>query len=201
MNKQMQGTFVPPNHPELHIDYTIIKSNRKSWSLSVSSDGLLTMRIPNAMSRQYAESLMTVKQDWIVKQFIKIKEHQEKRPVSNLSQTQRDALEKRYREAARSYFPERVQYYAGILDVTYGNITIRDQKTRWGSCSSRGNLNFNWRLMLAPPRVLDYVVVHELCHRKHMDHSPAFWQEVGNLLPDYKTLRKWLKDNGNTLIL
>ena len=201
MNKQMQGTFVPPNHPELHIDYAIIKSNRKSWSLSVSSDGLLTMRIPNAMSRQYAESLMVQKQDWIVKQYIKVKKQQEKRPVSNLSQTQRDALEKRYREAARSYFPERVQYYAGILHVTYGNITIRDQKTRWGSCSSRGNLNFNWRLMLAPPRVLDYVVVHELCHRKHMDHSPAFWQEVGNLLPDYKTLRKWLKDNGNTLIL
>lgn len=201
MNKQMQGTFVPPNHPELHIDYTIIKSNRKSWSLSVSSDGLLTMRIPNAMSRQYAESLMVQKQDWIVKQFIKIKKQQENCPVSNLSQLQRDALEKRYREAARSYFPERVQYYADILHVTYGNITIRDQKTRWGSCSSCGNLNFNWRLMLAPPRVLDYVVVHELCHRKHMDHSPAFWQEVGNLLPDYKTLCKWLKDNGNTLIL
>lgn len=192
---------MPPNHPELHIDYAIIKSSRKSWSLSVSSDGLLTMRIPNAMSRQYAESLMVQKQDWIMKQFIKIKKQQENCPVSNLSQLQRDALEKRYREAARSYFPERVQYYAGILHVTYGNITIRDQKTRWGSCSSRGNLNFNWRLMLAPPRVLDYVVVHELCHRKHMDHSPAFWQEVGNLLPDYKTLRKWLKDNGNTLIL
>lgn len=192
---------MPKIHPELHIEYTIIKSNRKSWSLSVSSDGLLTMRIPNAMSRQYAESLMVQKQDWIVKQFIKIKKQQENCPVSNLSQLQRDALEKRYREAARSYFPKRVQYYAGILHVTYGNITIRDQKTRWGSCSSRGNLNFNWRLMLAPPRVLDYVVVHELCHRKHMDHSPAFWQEVGNLLPDYKTLRKWLKDNGNTLIL
>ena len=192
---------MPESHPELQIDYTIIKSNRKSWSLSVSSDGLLTMRIPNAMSRRYAESLMAEKQDWIVKQFIKIKKQQEKRPVSNLSQTQRDALEKRYREAARSYFPERVQYYAAILQVTYGNITIRDQKTRWGSCSSRGNLNFNWRLMLAPPRVLDYVVVHELCHRKHMDHSPAFWQEVGDILPDYKALRKWLKDNGSTLIL
>ena len=88
-----------------------------------------------------------------------------------------------------------------VIGVKCEKWTIRYMKTRWGSCSSRGNLNFNWRLMLAPPRVLDYVVVHELCHRKHMDHSPAFWQEVGNLLPDYKTLRKWLKDNGNTLIL
>ncbi len=201
MNKPMQGTFVPSNRPELHIDYTIIKSNRKSWSLSMSSDGLLTMRIPNAMSRQYAESLMAEKQNWIVKQYNKITEQKEKRPVSGLSEIQRSALEKRYREAAHSYFPERVKHYAAMLHVTYGKITIRDQKTRWGSCSSRGNLNFNWRLMLAPPRVLDYVVVHELCHRKHMDHSPAFWQKVAGILPDYKALRKWLKDNGNTLIL
>lgn len=197
----MQGTFVPETHPELHIEYTIIKSNRKTWSLSMSSDGLLTMRIPQIMSWQCARSLMFEKQDWIVKQYTKIADQKEKRPVSGLSETQRSALEKRYREAAHSYFPERVRYYADMLHVTYGKITIRDQKTRWGSCSSRGNLNFNWRLMLAPPRVLDYVVVHELCHRKHMDHSPAFWQEVGDILPDYKALRKWLKDNGSTLIL
>ena len=79
-------------------------------------------------------------------------------------------------------------------------ITIRNQKTRWGSCSSRGNLNFNVMLMLCPPDVIDYVVVHELSHLKHMDHSPAFWAEVASVLPDYAASRNWLKQNGATLL-
>ena len=125
----------------------------------------------------------------------------EKMPSSDLTPVQRNALEARYHQAARNYFPKRVAYYETILGVTHGTITIRDQKTRWGSCSSKGNLNFNWRLMLAPPRILDYVVVHELCHRIEMNHSKAFWDAVETVLPDYRELRKWLKDNGRTLIL
>ena len=93
-------------------------------------------------------------------------------------------------------FPERVSYYAREIGVDYGRITIRQQKTRWGSCTSEGNLNFNWLLMLAPPEILDYVVVHELCHRKEMNHSAAFWREVEHILPDYRERKKWLKDNG-----
>ena len=120
---------------------------------------------------------------------------------SDLTPVQRKALENRYRQAAKEYFPARVAYYEKIIGVTHNEIRIRDQKTRWGSCSSKGNLNFNWRLMLAPPRVLDYVVVHELCHRKEMNHSKAFWNAVEMVLPDYKELRKWLRDNGNSLSL
>ena len=78
----------------------------------------------------------------------------------------------------------------------YRNITIREQKTRWGSCSSEKNLNFNWKLILAPPEVLDYVVVHELCHLKEMNHSKAFWDEVGKVMPEYETYKLWLKENG-----
>ncbi|MBO5095030.1 MAG: M48 family metallopeptidase [Lachnospiraceae bacterium] len=118
-----------------------------------------------------------------------------------LTQTQRSALEARYRKAAREYITARVAYYEPIIGVTHTRLSIRDQKTRWGSCSSRGGLNFNWRLMLAPPRVLDYVVVHELCHRKEMNHSKAFWHAVETVLPDYRELRKWLRENGNTLVL
>ena len=82
------------------------------------------------------------------------------------------------------------------MKVTYGRITIRDQKTRWGSCSSRGNLNFNWRLLLMPERVMDYVIVHELAHRREMNHSAAFWQIIETYLPDYRERRQWLKENG-----
>ena len=90
----------------------------------------------------------------------------------------------------------RVAYYAEKLGVSYGKITLRQQKTRWGSCAANGKLNFNWLLILAPPEVLDYVVVHELCHRREMNHSQAFWKEVEKILPDYRERQKWLKDNG-----
>ena len=96
--------------------------------------------------------------------------------------------------------PERVEYFAKVIGVTYGKITVRNQKTRWGSCSSKGNLNFNCLLMLAPPEVLDYVVVHELCHRKQMNHSKAFWLEVEKVLLNYKEVRKWLKEEGSQMI-
>ena len=101
---------------------------------------------------------------------------------------------------ALKVIPERVEYFAKVIGVTYGKITIRNQKTRWGSCSSKGNLNFNCLLMLAPSEVLDYVVVHELCHRKQMNHSKAFWLEVEKVLPIYKEVRKWLKEEGSQMI-
>ena len=89
--------------------------------------------------------------------------------------------------------PERTAYFATLLHVTYGRITIRNQKTRWGSCSSKGNLNFNCLLMLTPDEIIDYIIVHELCHRIHMNHSKEFWAEVERVIPDYKERRKYLK--------
>ena len=86
------------------------------------------------------------------------------------------------------------------MNVQYGRITIRNQKTRWGSCSSKGNLNFNCLLMLAPDEVVDYVVIHELCHLIEMNHSKAFWKQVEQMMPDYKKHRKWLKDHGNEIM-
>lgn len=100
-------------------------------------------------------------------------------------------------DKAQMMIPERVEHFAKLIGVDYGRITIRNQKTRWGSCSSKGNLNFNCLLMLTPPDVLDYVVVHELCHRKEMNHSKAFWSEVEKVLPDYKELVRWLKEEGS----
>lgn len=96
-------------------------------------------------------------------------------------------------QKALQVLPKKVEYYAAKIGVTYGTITIRNQKTRWGSCSSKGNLNFNCQLMLFPEEIQDYVVVHELCHRKEMNHSPRFWNEVGRIMPDYEERRKYLR--------
>ena len=108
-------------------------------------------------------------------------------------------MDNRYRNAAKEYFTKRVDFYIQLTGGTYTRITIRDQKTRWGSRSSSGTLSFNYRLMYAPLKVLDYVVVHELCHITHMNHSKDFWNMVASILPDYKESRNWLKEHGREL--
>lgn len=102
-------------------------------------------------------------------------------------------MKMQYRETARERITGRVQYYAPMMRVKYNRIFIKEQKTRWGSCSSLGNLNFNWKLILLEPGLLDYVVVHELAHLKQMNHSPAFWAEVETILPDYRERRRRLR--------
>ncbi|MCM1118263.1 MAG: M48 family metallopeptidase [bacterium] len=110
-----------------------------------------------------------------------------------------EVMDRRYRQAAREYFGKRCEYYLPFTGGSYERITIRDQKTRWGSCSSSGTLSFNYRLMFAPPRVLDYVVVHELCHLTHMNHSREFWNLVEEVMPEYRLHRTWLKQHGQEL--
>lgn len=198
---QKQGIFRPRSAPSRSVPFCIAKSRRKTWALIINPDLSLLLKIPHTVSYADGESYLYEKERWILKKLADMERVREKIPRSDLTPAQRSALEARYRQAARNYFPERVAYYEAILGVTHGSIAIRDQKTRWGSCSSKGNLNFNWRLMLAPPRILDYVVVHELCHRIEMNHSQAFWHVVETVLPDYRELRKWLKENGRTLVL
>jgi predicted metal-dependent hydrolase len=106
-----------------------------------------------------------------------------------------------FNKKAEEIFGERLKYYCGIVGVKYHRFCIKAQKTRWGSCSSKGNLNFNWRLIMAPEWVLDYVVVHELSHLKHMNHSKEFWDTVAAYFPEYKKAVVWLKENGGTLKL
>jgi len=106
-----------------------------------------------------------------------------------------------YREQARKVLTERVEFFARKYGFKNGKIRISSARTRWGSCSSKDTLSFTWRLVMAPLDVIDYVVVHELCHLKEMNHSKVFWAQVETILPDYKWRRKWLKDNGATLHL
>ena len=169
--------------------YELIRSKRKTLAIEIKSDGSVIVRAPMRCPRRDIERFLLEKSDWIAQHRAKVlarREQEEANPVSALTDVQLRGLKKR----AALVIPER-----------YGSITIRSQKTRWGSCSSKGNLNFNCLLLLAPPEVLDYVVVHELCHRKQMNHSPRFWAEVGRVLPDYKIRVKWLKENGSRLML
>ncbi len=101
---------------------------------------------------------------------------------------------------AREILSQSAHYWASRMGARYGRIAIREQKTRWGSCSAKGNLNFNWRLILAPPEIRDYVVIHELCHLAYLNHSKEFWNKVAEFCPEYKTHRRWLKENGHTLM-
>jgi predicted metal-dependent hydrolase len=102
-------------------------------------------------------------------------------------------------EKAAEKINQRVKEFSSIIGVSYNNIRIKDTKTRWGSCSSKGNLNFNFRIIMAPHAVMDYVIVHELCHLKHMNHSKLFWETVAQYMPDYEAYKEWLKVNGRVL--
>ena len=103
-------------------------------------------------------------------------------------------------ESARKVLPERVEYWAEKIGVSYGRISIRLQSSRWGSCAQNGNLNFNCLLVLMPPEILDSVVVHERCHRKFMNHSKDFYAEINRVFPDYERCNKWLKENGGAFM-
>lgn len=202
MNNNSDNTIRIQYQSKLYeLPYTLIRSNRKSCSISISPDGQITVRVPLRTTEKEISHLLIDKRIWIITKYLEVQEQQKNRPVSDLTDTQRAALEQRYIAAAKEYFPKRAAYFQQFTGGSYNRITIRDQKTRWGSCSARGTLSFNWRLMLAPPAILDYVVVHELCHLTHMNHSAAFWQKVASVYPDYRTARKWLKDHGQDLVL
>lgn len=176
-------------------DYRVFikRSSRKSLSLEIMPDGNVLVRAPRRLPSSVIEGFLKEKEGWI-------EEHRKKRirsaPADPLTMEEiRDLADQ-----ALQVIPPRVAHFAARMQVTYGRITIRNQKTRWGSCSARGNLNFNCLLMLVPEEVRDYVIVHELCHRKEMNHSPRFWQEVGRILPDYRARDQWLKENGPALM-
>ena len=173
----------------MEFQYTLIRSARKTLALQIHPDGSVIVRAPLKMPAKDIHAFLEEKSEWIAK-------HLPKTAVTPFTQEELRQLA----EAAKQDLPRRVQYFAPLIGVTYGRITIRSQRSRWGSCSSKGNLNFNCLLMLCPEEVRDYVVVHELCHRIEMNHSPKFWAQVERVCPNYRVHRKWLKDHGGELI-
>ena len=179
------------------MDVRIIKSKRKTISVEVSRSAEVIVRAPVRMSGRDILKFIDEHRAWIEKHKSKMEQRLAEKPqVKKLSPDEVHALADR----ALEVIPERVRYYAPLVGVNYGRITIRNQKTRWGSCSSKGNLNFNVALMLVPAEVLDYVVVHELAHRKEMNHSKRFWAEVERVCPEYRTYSTWLKEEGSAVL-
>ena len=172
---------------------SIVRSRRRTMSLEIGRDLKVIVRVPLGASRREIEAFVHSKEDWIRKSLEKMKARAAMAPAGErLSMEEIRELASR----ATEWFPGRVARFAPLVGVTYGRITVRNQKTRWGSCSAAGNLNFNCLLMLAPEEVRDYVIVHELCHRLEMNHSARFWREVGRVLPDWKERKKWLTEHG-----
>lgn len=181
------------------IEIEIIKSNRKTIAIEVRTDLRIIVRAPKRASNREIMKFVELKQDWLAKHLAQMQIRYEETHRRKEKLFTDDDIRKMKDEAKR-VIPDRVKYYADIMGVTFGKITIKNQKTRWGSCSSKGNLNFNCLLMLTPDKVRDYVVIHELCHLKQMNHSKIFWAEVEKVMPDYKVYRQWLSQNGNMLI-
>lgn len=177
----------------------IIRSSRRTLSLQVKNDGQVIVRAPKHVTLQEIAAFVRKNSAWLHKHLEKVRKEKELNAASPVQPLTMEDIQKLADEALR-VIPGRVAHFAPLVGVTYGRITVRNQRTRWGSCSSKGNLNFNCLLMLAPPGILDYVVVHELCHRKEMNHSPKFWAEVANVMPDYKERQKWLRTEGSNIM-
>ncbi len=182
------------------IEVRVVYSRRRTLGLEVSREGEVTLRAPLGASDRQLTEFAEERRDWVIRHWRLAQERLEQRmsrPRPDYEENPR--LEAAYRREAARRLAERTAYFAERMGVTYGRITVRAAKTRWGSCSGRGNLNFHWKLILMPPEVLDYVVVHELAHRKEMNHSARFWAEVEKTLPDYRVRRSWLMEKGDTV--
>ena len=173
--------------------YQVIRSSRKTAAIQIKSDGSVLVRCPCFMKQADIEKMVQEKSPWILSH---LNTFRQKTALPCFTPEELDY----FVQKAKSEIPPRTYALAQQMGISYGRITIRCQHSRWGSCSSKGHLNFNCLLMLAPAEVMDYVIIHELCHRREMNHSPAFWAEVEKYMPDYKIHRNWLKSEGSKLI-
>lgn len=171
------------------ITYTLRKSKRaRRMRLAVYCDGSVVVTTPFDLQENIAERFIKEKMSWLLSKIDYFK-HFKYKYVRRYGR--RDYL--KYKEKAFCLIQERVSYFNKIYAFKYNKINIKNQKTRWGSCSKKGNLNFNYRIIFLPENIRDYVIVHELCHLKEFNHSKKFWNLVGKIIPDYLRIRKELK--------
>jgi predicted metal-dependent hydrolase len=214
--------------------YQLIRSPRRTVSLSFDREGELVVRAPNRASQKDVERFIEQKRAWIEKnrqraqaQKSRKKQFAEGEPflllgkeyplrvtpefrsrmyfengfVVSLFQMNKikKLFEDWYKDKALEIIRPRVGHYSGLMGVEHQRISVKNTRSQWGSCSHAGNLSFSWRLIMAPPEVVDYVVVHELAHILHKNHSAKFWKTVGQFCPDFKARRDWLKKQGPSL--
>ncbi|SHK65460.1 M48 family metallopeptidase [Hespellia stercorisuis] len=176
-------------------EYNIIRSRRKTLSITISGDGEVIVKAPLRMLLQDVQQFVESKEHWILsRQQEVLRKKENHAEEKKLTADMRAPDGQTYREQARQAIIPRVNYFAERMELRPNSIRIKEQKSRWGSCSSKRNLNFNWRLVLMPQEVMDYVVVHELCHLRYMNHSQEFWAYVEQIMPDYRRWKKWLKE-------
>ncbi len=192
------------NSKEKDITIYIKRSRRKSLEIEISKSKEIIVRAPLRTPNSEIRAFIQEHKEWIQDSLKKAKA-QELAYQDHLREigadkpyTEEELLQ--MKKDAIKLLPSRCEYYAPLMGVSYNRIAIKAQRSRWGSCSTKKNLNFNCLLMLCPEEIQDYVVVHELSHLKEMNHSPAFWAEVGKILPDYKIRRRWLRSQGEALI-
>ncbi len=178
------------------LETRVIRSARRSFAMELKGESLI-VRVPNRASDRQIQDFIAKHQGWLQK--AAARQEQRRKALGSLPPLTGEEL-RALADRAKVYLPQRVAFYAPQVGVTYGRITIRTQKTRWGSCSAKGNLNFNCLLMLAPAEAIDSVVVHELCHRKVMDHSQRFYAQVLRVFPDYWKWHDWLREHGEAIL-
>lgn len=178
------------------MDYTLIRSDRRTMAIQIKPEGVI-VRVPKHTTDEAAARFVEAHRGWIEKHLTQ----QEKALAAAGDISPFTAEEIRtLADRALAYIPQRTAYWAKVMGVTYGRITIRRQRTKWGSCSAKGDLNFNCLLMLAPPETVDSVIVHELAHRKEMNHSKRFYDVVYAAFPAYDRHYRWLKENGPAIM-
>lgn len=174
------------------IIYELSNARRKTVGIKIQPDGTVIVKAPRQLSDQAVKEIVYKKGQWILKKLGELAAASV-RPIPVYTPEEKQ----KYLQVAKERFGDRVWHYAQLMgEENLGTVRLKELKSRWGSCSIRRNLNFNWKLVLAPPEVLDYVVVHELCHLKEMNHSSRFWDLVEAYCPDYRECRAWLKDHG-----
>ena len=174
------------------IRVSVIRSARKSLGLEVRDANTVLARIPTRVSDRELKAFVENHRSWILEKTAVMAEREENRKSTPAPLP--ELLSKTDWMKIQLKIGKRVRHYCETMGVTVGYVTVKNQKTRWGSCSAKGNVNFNYQLAFLPDKLLDYVVIHELAHRRHMDHSEAFWAEVEKYCPDYLERRKQLKE-------
>jgi predicted metal-dependent hydrolase len=175
-----------------NLTYTLRKSKRaRRMRLAVYSDSTIVVTSPFDLNENIIEKFIREKSNWL---FSKITFFKQFKGQAIGKYSRRDYIKNK--QAAQNLAIKRVDYFNKIYKFKFNNINIKNQKTRWGSCSKKGNLNFNYKIILLPPKIADYIIVHELCHLGEFNHSKRFWNLVGKTVPDYHKIKDDLKKSG-----